>query len=62
MVSNGISSEEKEQLKQEVLSRLTEEELVSLEGIAEKYLGDYYPEHQKRFNTLVNKFLDGQQD
>ena len=60
MVSNGISSEEKEQLKQEVLSQLTEEDLVSLKGIAEKYLAELYPKQQKRFNTLANKFLDGQ--
>ena len=61
MVSNGISSDEKETIKQEVMSRLTGEDLVSLKEIAEKYVVEYYPEQQERFDTLANKYLEGQQ-
>lgn len=60
MVGNGINGEEKEQIKQEVLSRLTEKDLISLKKIAEKYVVEYYPEQQERFNTLANRYLEEQ--
>jgi len=60
MVNNGITGEEKDEIKKTVLSRLTEEDLIGLKKIAEAYVVEYYPEQQERFNSLANRYLERQ--